>query len=228
VPDRGGNMSKKWYNLFVSTDSSGAIPKDPSGPPVSAAQTVADIAAGLGDPPTFAGPVADPTSFEQVYAAAKIEPPAHGFTILKIAEMLQSEHIKNLPAGVRKSSILVALEASLVNLRDVIEDAVRRDRALDAYEQVQQQALDDLEKRKTEESRGIQQEMDRIVAEHRARIQANSGEIENAKEKLRDWRLRKQQEEQRIFEAVSYFVTENPITLSSPPAPQPQKPKEAS
>ena len=66
--------------------------------------------------------------------------------------------------------------------------------------------------------------MDRIVAEHRARIQANNDEVAKSKEKFYGWRLLKQQEEQRIADAVSYFVTENPITTSSQEAP-PSKPK---
>ena len=62
--------------------------------------------------------------------------------------MLQSEHIRNLPAEVKRSSILLALDAAGVKLQDIIEDAVRRDRALDTFERVQQKAVEDLEKQK--------------------------------------------------------------------------------
>lgn len=192
---------------------------------IDAAQTVADIVAQLGEPTVpQSAPGSRPVSFEEIYAAAEIQPPSHGYTIFKVGEMLQSEHIRNLPAGVKKSSILVALEASGVNVREIIEDAVKRDRALDVYERVREQSLADLEQKKTAENQRIQEELDRIAAEHRARIQANSDEIARIREEFRSWRLLKQQEEQRIFESVSYFVTENPIsTGSSPAGPSPER-----
>lgn len=218
-------MTKKWYNYFVSMGSSEGSAQAASDAPADAAKTVADIAAQLGDPPQFKAPLANPTSFDEIYGAAEIRPPAHGYTIFKIAEMLQSEHIRSLPAGVKKSSILVALEASGVKVQDVIEDAVRRDRALDAYERVQQQAVDDMERKQTEENQHIQEEMNKILAEHRARIQANNDAVAKAKETFYGWRLLKQQEEQRIFDAVSYFVTENPVSTASSPGAPPAKPK---
>ena len=219
-------MTKKWYNYFVSVDPAGGATGDPASTPgASAAQTVAEIASNLGQPPAFKAPVANPASFDEIYAAAEIVPPSHGYTIFKVAEMLQSEHIRNLPAGVKKSSILVALDASGVKLQEVIEDAVRRDRALDTFERVQEKSLEDLERRKNEESQEIQREMDRIVAEHRARIQANGDELAREKEKFYGWRLQKQQEEQKIADTVSYFVTENPITTAASQAAPPPKPK---
>ena len=159
-------------------------------PPPSAAQAVADIAAAhRGGPALRSSPrtVANPTSFDEVYDAAEIQPPAHGFTIMKVGEMLRSEHIRNLPKDVKRSSVLVALEAAGAPLQDVIEDAVKRDRALDTFERVQEKALDELEAQKSQENQQIQAEMDRILAEHRARIQANNDAV--AKEKERFYRL---------------------------------------
>ena len=125
-----------------------------------------------------------PTSFDEIYQPAEIPAPAHGYTILKIAEMLQSEHIRSLPAEVKRSSILVALDAAGVKLQEVIEDAVRRDRALDTFERVQQKARRRAGGRKSDDNIEIQAEMDRMVAEHRARIQANNDEIAKEKERI--------------------------------------------
>jgi hypothetical protein len=208
-------MSKKWYNYFVSVDEAEQAQQPPDAGR-NAAQTVADIAATLSPAPS---PVSVPppgASFEEIYNAAEIHPPQHGYTIYKIADMLQSEHIRNLPAEVKRSSILLALDAAGVKLQDIIEDAVRRDRALDTFERVQQKAVEDLEKRKTEENAQIQAELDRLVSEHRARMQANSDGVAKEKDRFFGWRLQKQQEEQKIADTVSYFVTENPITRGQP------------
>jgi len=142
--------------------------------------------------------------------------------------MLQSEHIHNLPSEVKRSSILLALDAAGVRIEDVIEDAVRRDRALDTYERVLQKSVEDLETHKTEENRQLEQEMEKLMAEYRARIQKNSDELAREKEQFFGWRLQKQQEEKRIADAVSYFASENPITTGGAPAmPSPTRtPKE--
>ena len=73
--------------------------------------------------------------------------------------MLQSEYIRTLAPTVKRSSILLALEAAGVKIQGVIEDAVRRDRALDTYEHVQEKALHELESQKLEENRQVQAEI---------------------------------------------------------------------
>jgi hypothetical protein len=218
-------MSKKWYNLFVSVDEQSRRAEEsqpaPSSPP-SAAQAVADIARSVtpaGPAPTFATPVSNPTSFAEIYQAAEIHPPAHGFTIEKIGDMLRSEHIRNLPRDVKRSSVLVALEAVGAPIQDVIQDAMQRDRALDTFESVQEKALNQLEAQKLQENQEIQAELDRLVADRRARIQANNDAIAKEKERFFAWRLKKQEEEQKIADSVSYFA-ENPNAggHAAPPA----------
>lgn len=222
-------MSKKWYNLFVSVDQPAERPEGTTAPnsPSSAAQAIADIAATVAPEPKFAATVTNPTSFDEIYNAAEIQPPAHGFSIMKVAEMLHSEHIRNLPRDVKRSSVLVALEAAGAPLQEVIEDAVKRDRALDTFERVQERSVGELEARKTKENQQIQAEMDQIVAEHRSRMQANNDEVAKEKERFFGWRLKKQEEEQKIADAVSYFVTENPITTAAPPPPRNSPGKES-
>jgi Asp-tRNA(Asn)/Glu-tRNA(Gln) amidotransferase A subunit family amidase len=218
-------MSKRWYNFFVTVDqgAEAAAPSAESAP--TPAQTVADIAASLAAEPKFTAPAADPASFDDIYRQAEIQTPVHGYTILKVASMLLSEHIRGLPAEVRRSSILVALDAAGVKVTEVIEDAVKRDRALDTYERVLETNLKSLEARKTEENRAVEAEMEKMIAEYRARIQANSDEIAREKERFYGWRLQKQQEEKKIAEAVAYFVSENPISASGAAAAPPPGPK---
>jgi len=176
------------------------------------AQTVAEIASSVAAEPKFSSPVSAAAGFDEIYRAAEIQPPAHGYTITKITEMLQSERIRALPAEVKKNSVLLALDAAGVKIEEVIEDAVKRDRALDGFERVQQKSLDELEAHTAQDNSQIQAELDRLTQEHKARIQANNDEVAKQKERFYAWRLQKQQEEQKIAESVSYFVAENPIT----------------
>ena len=223
-------MSKKWYNMFVSVDSpsAGAESEGESPrrrPEADAAQMVAQIAATVPAESKFSAPVANPSSFAEIYQAAEIAPPTHGYTIEKVGAMLQSEHLHGLSAEVKRSSILVALEASGAKIEDVIQDAVRRDRALDGYERVLQKSLTEVQLKKTEENRQIEAEMNRMLGEFRARIQANNEAIAKETERFSAWRAQKQAEEKNIADTVGYFVSENPITVSGAAAAHPPAPK---
>ena len=108
-----------------------------------------------------------------------------------------------------------------MDIKDVIQDAVRRDRALDTYERVQQRAADELEAGKNKENSEIQAQIDKYVTEQRAKIQSNNEAVSREKERFTGWRLKKQQEEKKIAEAVGYFVSENPITTGAVSVPAP-------
>jgi Asp-tRNA(Asn)/Glu-tRNA(Gln) amidotransferase A subunit family amidase len=216
-------VSKKWYNLFVSVDAppGGAEEGDSAGAPrggTDAARMVAEIAASVPAVSTFAAEVKDPASFPEIYDAAEIATPAHGYTILKVAGMLQSEHLRGLSPEVKRSSILVALEAAGAKVDDIIQDAVRRDRALDSFENVLSKSRAGVEAAKIEENRKIEAEMNKMLAEYRARIQANNETVTKENERFAAWQTKKQAEERTIADAVSYFVSENPITVSGAPA----------
>jgi hypothetical protein len=214
-------MDKQWYNYFVSFDPTKAkagteqVSEKTPPQPANAAQTVADIAASIKVEPKFAASMPNSASFEEIYKAAGILPPAQGFTIFKIADMLRSEHIRNLPTEVKRSSVLLALDTAAVKIQDVIEDAIRRDRALDTFEAVQQRALETLEAQKKAENESIQLEIDRLVKEHQAKIQLNNEAIAKQKDQFQKWCLKKRQEEQRIADSLAPFVTENPISAGA-------------
>jgi hypothetical protein len=206
-------LSKKWYSFFVVTDGAadqgdagGASPRrvDDVAPPGPAVVLAADAAV------TGAGSIAD------VYEAARIPVPPHGYTVLRVAEMLQSEHLQSMPSDVKRKSILVALDAAGVPVDEVVRDAVARDRALDTYERVLEQHLEEVRAAKAAESQRLEDEVAQRVAELRGRIDENTRQVSRELEELQAWRVRKQREETKIAEAVSHFVSENPITTVPP------------
>lgn len=243
---------KKWYNYFVSVESEGASQGEPAAVSGDAARAVADIAASIGAqakggagaaatppaaPPASSSAKAPaispaaasavslagrPLDLNEIYSAAEIVTPPHGYTVLKVAEMLQSPHIKDMPAEVRRSSVLVALDAAGVKVQQIVEDAVRRDKALDGFERIQQKAAEEFEAAKLEENKKLQAELDKLTADYQAKMRANTEAAAKRREAFAAWRVQKQIEEQKISDCVSYFVTENPITTSRtapPPAP---------
>jgi Asp-tRNA(Asn)/Glu-tRNA(Gln) amidotransferase A subunit family amidase len=222
-------VGKAWYNFFVVTDGQGKdgarAAGSAGGSPTEGSQPEGRRAADLvGSPdagsdaaidPSFAAAATNLTALGDIYTSAQIAAPAHGYTVLKVAEMLQSEHIRALPPDVKRKSILVALEAAGVSVDEIVQDAVHRDRALDTYERVLQKNLDELRAEKQAENARLEQEIAERLSELRTRIDQNNQGVAGELENLHAWQARKQDEERRIAEAVSYFVSENPITATA-------------
>jgi hypothetical protein len=108
-------VAKKWYSYFVVTDDAsgqteGAQPPGTEAPKADGAtpatpRRVTDIVPDAEADARFAAPVTGPTDLGMVYTSAQIPVPAHGYTVLKVAEMLRSEHLHSLPQeGKRKSN----------------------------------------------------------------------------------------------------------------------------
>jgi hypothetical protein len=148
--------------------------------------------------------------FDEMYRSAGIKTPRLGYSICKIVEMLQNEHIRSLPAETKRASLLMALEAAGVPVDEVLQDASLRQRALNSYEAIQQKHLEEYEARKAQENRAIQAEMDRVTAEYLDRINRNLDEVAHAKGSFHKWQMKKQQEIQRIAEASTLCVTPPP------------------
>jgi hypothetical protein len=131
------------------------------------------------------------------------------YTILKIVQMLQSDHIRALPRQTKRAAILVALQVAGVKVADVIDDAVQRNDALDNAERAREKALQEIETRKEQANRKLQALVQSLVAEYDARIQRNNEEVSAERDKFAEWRHAKVEEEQRIADALSYLLDEN-------------------
>jgi hypothetical protein len=82
-----------------------------------------------------------------------------------------------------------------------------RQRAINSYEAIQRKHVEEYEARKAQENCAIQAEMERVTAQYLARINGNLDEVAHAKDGFRKWQARKQNEAQRIAEAVALCVT---------------------
>jgi hypothetical protein len=162
--------------------------------------------------------------FAQVYAEAGIEAPLHGYGIDKVAEMLDNKRLQALAPEHKASAVLAALEAAGVAVAEVIQDAVKRDKALDAFEAAKSAELGEL--RRQTEAR-----VSALRAELEALVQAKNGEIESLTQAadaaggaLAKLREAKRREEDRLHGLVAHFVegAQNPITTAGTPAPAPK------
>ena len=68
--------------------------------------------------------------------------------------------------------------------------------------------------KKEVENRRLEEEINQKLVELRARVEENSKEVQKEQEALMVWRTQKRQEEDKIADAVGFFVTENPVSTS--------------
>ena len=97
----------------------------------------------------------------------------------------------------KRISLMMALEAAAVEIGDLLQDAVARNRALDEYEQKRQEQIKTFESGKAEENNKLHAELERLTSQYMARIQVNSDQVAHE---------RKQQESQRITDAATVCV----------------------
>jgi hypothetical protein len=109
----------------------------------------------------------------------------------------------------KRSSLLMALEAAGVQVDEVLQDATLRQRAINSYEAIQRKHLEEYEARKAQDNCAIQAEAERVAAEYAARISSNLDEVAHEKDSFRKWQAGKQHEAQGIADAVALCVTQN-------------------
>jgi hypothetical protein len=214
-------MQNKWFQFGSFRDqdgSNGAV----NGAPEQVYATPAKEAGQESQPASpnsgvsgFAGSTGELQQFDEIYHAAGIKGPRLGYSIGKVIEMLQSEHIRNLPNETRRASLLMALDAAGVQVDEVLQDATLRQRAINSYEAIQRKYLEEFEARKAQDNCAIQAEMERVAAEYSVRISNNLDEVAREKDSFRKWQARKQHEAQRITEAVALCVTQGGAKAST-------------
>jgi hypothetical protein len=214
-------VQNKWLSSWRGQDNSGehisGAPKPTGGVQTKASDSVAPSAHSSGS--GFAASRMDLPAFDEIYRAAGIKGPRLGYTIEKVIEMLQSEHIKTLPADNKRSSLLMALDAAGVQVEEVLHDATLRQHAITSHEAVQCQRLEEYEARKAQENAAIQTEAERAAAEYSARISRNLDEVAREKETFRKWQAKKHSETHRMAAAVALFLTQSDALISSGKSP---------
>ena len=158
--------------------------------------------------------------FASVYKEAGIELPPHGYGVDKVSEMLSSKRLASLGREVKATAVMAALEAAAVPLRDVIQDAVLRDKALDAFENAKQRELQDLRSRNEARTEALKGEMEDLLRKINVEIEKLKRESEEAAQAFARLQERKRQEESRLHDVVSHFVqgADNPVTTGSTPS----------
>jgi len=138
----------------------------------------------------------------EIYRAAGIMSPRRGYSIEKVVEMVNSEHIRGLSKELKRAAVLMALNAAGVLIGEVVQDAKARQHALDAYEVEQKKQLEGEWARKEEENSRIEAELERVKAQYMLRMSRNMDAVARQKAIFATWLETKQQQCQNISEAA--------------------------
>jgi hypothetical protein len=139
---------------------------------------------------------------EDIYRGAGILTPRKGYSIKKVVEMVNSEHIRNQSKDMKRVAVLMALDAAGVPIEEVLQDAKLRQEALDSYEATQRKEIEAEWARKEEECEQIEAELETVKAHYKARIGRNKDGVAREKRIFNEWLTSKQQESQSIAEAM--------------------------
>lgn len=164
--------------------------------------------AGSGDVPDFSG----------IYSASGVTDPPHGFSAYKVLEMLSSPDFAALDPRAKAAALQGFLKfnpSGPVPIADVIQDAVKRDQALDKFEEFLRRKLDAKRAELEKDSERLQAEIDELARKNREAIDANRQTLEAEKERFATWQARKRIEERKLHDAVAPFVEQNPVTLGA-------------
>jgi hypothetical protein len=149
-----------------------------------------------------AGFQVDLLPMEDIYRAAGITDSKKEYSIHKVVEMLNSEHMVGLANETKRAAVMVALEAADISLGQVQQDAKTRQEALDRYEAEQTKLIEAEWARKAEENIRIEEELERVKAQYAARVKRNLDEAAREKSIFHRWLAMKQQEVQSISAAM--------------------------
>lgn len=210
------------------------VTEAPDAPPSDAAPRERDIAAEEFEqlePKTVTSSQvpADVADFAAVYQEAGIELPAHGYGVDKAAEMLQSKRLASLGREVKATAVLAALEAASVPIKDVIQDAVLRDKALDTFEALKGRELQELHAKTEARVQAVKEEIESFLRDKNVEMERLKQAVEGADQAFLQLQTRKRREEERLNDVVAHFLEggQNPITTapgaaaSPPPPPKP-------
>jgi hypothetical protein len=223
---------------IVEMDPETAAPAPPAAAPTPPRDEIADLLASIPAAPAIderklaaaspgKGTGTDPgdeiPDFPAVFKAAGVVDPPHGYSVYKVLEIFASPGFATLDTRAKAAALTGFLNmnpSGPVPVTDIVQDAVRRDQALDKFEEFLRTKLATHTAQTDKDNARLQAEIDEVTHRNRETMEANRIALEAEQTRLTRWLTQKRAEERKLFDAVNPFVEKNPISTaeSSPPA----------
>jgi hypothetical protein len=206
-------------------------PKTPPPPPGMPAD-IRDLLGTIPEPPAIDEKKLPPPStdegggdipdFPAIYKAAGVVDPPHGYSAYKVLEIFASPGFAALDTRAKAAALTGFLNmnpSGPVPITDVVQDAVRRDQALDKFEDFLRNKLGARGEQIDKENAQLQAEIDEVTRRNREKMEANRAALEAEQARFTRWQTTKRAEERKLFDAVNPFVEHNPISTGDTPRP---------
>src|SRR5262245_10503560 len=223
----GGGL-KSLIDFFVKVvpdESEAPMPNKPPTPKAPTTQRqagprVGDLVAGE-ETPKFSTPAgtADDLSqkpFPEIYEEAGIADSK--CNVDELAALMENPTVANQPLSVKVIAVNLALSAKGIGHDVPIADAVRRDRALDAYQSMLADRARSVEQRNLAKIQQLTHETEEYLKRKQAELDALRTEISEANRQSLDFSLRRETEEKRLASLITPFLegAVNPVTVGNP------------
>ncbi len=210
--------------IVPGAKSAPAPPPQPNAPPRT---RVADLVAN--EPaPKFAVPAPNANNdgnadlsakpFDEIYRAAGLADSP--YNVDELAKLLDNPAIASQPMSVKVVAVNLTLSAKGISAEAPITDAIRRDRALDAYQAMLGERAQTSDQRNQTLIQQITQETEAFLKRKQAEMDALRAESAAAKQQSVAFAQRREAEEQRLANLISPFLEgkPNPVSVGNPVA----------
>lgn len=235
----GGGALKSLLGFFVKVadEEDAAPPIKMSAPPPSAPSPTAprsrvgDLIANepapkLAPPPATAIPKASGINlaeepFEEIYKTAGV--PASQCSVDELAKLLENPMIAKQPINIKVVAVNLTLSAKNLSIEEPVTDALRRDRALDAYQAMLAERVVTTEQRNSTKIQQISQEVEEYLKRKQAEMDALKAEVATVKTQSVEFAIRREIEEKRMADLITPFLEgkPNPVTIGNAPEIKP-------
>jgi hypothetical protein len=160
--------------------------------------------------------------FPAVFKAAGVVDPPHGYSVYKVLEIFSSPGFATLDTRAKAAALTGFLNmnpSGPVPVTDIVQDAVRRDQALDKFEEFLRTKLATHTQQTDKDNARLQAEIDEVTHRNREKMEANRIALEAEQTRLTRWLTQKRAEERKLFDAVNPFVEKNPISTAESGSP---------
>ncbi len=222
-----GGALKSLLGFFVKVVPDEATPPAPAQRPPQPGPRVKDLVADEA-PPKFAPPPAAVTPnapgvdlaakpFDEIYREGGVT--ASPCSVDELAKLLESPTLANQPASVKVVAVNLALSAKGVTAETPVADAVRRDRALDAYQAMLAERANATEQRNQTRIQQLTQEVEEYLKRKQVEMDALRAEATAASRQSIEFSVRRESEEKRLADLITPFLEgkPNPVTVGNDP-----------
>jgi hypothetical protein len=170
-------------------------------------------------PPKARAPRPLSYEFEKIYTAARVYPPAHGWTIERVVKLLRTDQFKSMDDETIKKSLLGMLAAENVPAEDIVKDAIARDKAIDAFEIHLHGKLEERHKQLQQKIESNRREIEALKAAL-GDLERQIGDLAATSDQeqidLRNWvDTIKRAKEEELARAVAFLTAEPVISIGS-------------